>query len=164
MRNLYLFSFDLMFVADVMVQGEQALDYRWKWFGWGGCQCYMDSISSNSGVIGCLQNVWLIIWISYLSIIHGIIYSSLLDMSTISLETSYIFSWFNVIFNPAIFFTIFNFTLITHHNIMACNLELHAITMLFCHASTTHVAFSLMTSLQLLDLKGLGLLFNHKST
>ena len=39
-----------------------------KLFGGGGCQCYMDSILLNSGVIGCLQSVWLIVWSIYLSI------------------------------------------------------------------------------------------------
>ena len=51
--------------------------------------------------------------------------SSPLDISSISLETCYIFSQFKIIiFNPAFLLPIFNSMLITRHNIMTCNLEL----------------------------------------
>ena len=59
--------------------------------------------------------------------------SSLLDISSISLETCYIFSRFNfIISNPAIILPIFNFTLITRHDIMVCDLELHTIAIKYC--------------------------------
>ena len=56
-----------------------------------------------------------------------------LDISSISLETCQIFSRFNVIIcNRVIFLLIFNFTLITSHNIMACDLESHAVAIKHC--------------------------------
>ena len=54
--------------------------------------------------------------------------SSPLNISSISLETCLIFSRFNIVSNPVLFLPIFNFTLITCHNIMACDLESHSIT------------------------------------
>ena len=59
--------------------------------------------------------------------------SSPLDMSSIRSGTCYIFSRFNVIIsNPAIFLAIFNFPLITNHNIMAADLESHTIAIKYC--------------------------------
>ena len=50
--------------------------------------------------------------------------SSLLDISSVSLETCYSFLRFDVIiFHSAIFLPIFNFTIITRHNVMTCDLE-----------------------------------------
>ena len=50
--------------------------------------------------------------------------------------------------NPAIFLAIINLMLITGHNIMACNLESHAIAIKCCFGMwQTHVVFSLMTGL-----------------
>ena len=72
--------------------------------------------------------------------------NSPLHISFISLETFLL--WFNVtIPNPVIFLPIINFTLITRHNIMTYNLELHAIAIRCCfHVWQPHVLFSLMTS------------------
>ena len=55
------------------------------------------------------------------------------DISSLSLETCYIFLWFNfIISNPAIFLSIFNSMLITHHNTMACDLGSHTIAIKCC--------------------------------
>ena len=49
------------------------------------------------------------------------------------------FSQFNVIIsNPAIFLAKFSFMLITHHNIMTCNLESHAIAINVFWACDNH--------------------------
>ena len=77
--------------------------------------------------------------------------SSPLNISSIRLETCYIFSQFNVIISkPAIFLPIFNFMLITRHDIMVCNLEWYVLKykMFFWCAATTCVGFSLMTGLE----------------
>ena len=50
--------------------------------------------------------------------------SSLLDISSVTLETCYIFLRFKImISNPAFLLPIFSSMLITRHNIMTCNLE-----------------------------------------
>ena len=50
-----------------------------------------------------------------------------------SLDTCYIFSWFSVIIsNCTVFSPIFNSTLITLYNILACDLESHTTGMKYC--------------------------------
>ena len=75
--------------------------------------------------------------------------SSPLVISSISLETCFVFLQFHVIIsNPAIFLPIFNSMLITCHNIMVWfGIPCHNNTMLFWCAATTYVVFSLMTGL-----------------
>ena len=49
-----------------------------------------------------------------------------LDISSISFKTCYIFLRFNIVISDAaIFLATFNFTLITRHSIMLCDLESH---------------------------------------
>ena len=79
--------------------------------------------------------------------------SSPLNIGSVRLETCHIFSRFSVIISkPAIFLAIFNFTLITRHNITACDLKFrrrHSNKMLFWCVATTRAAFSLMTGLNI---------------
>ena len=65
--------------------------------------------------------------------------SSLLDISSVSLETCYSFLRFDVIiFHSAIFLPIFNFTIITRHNVMTCDLESHNIAINVVWACDNH--------------------------